>query len=794
MTARTAVLRTLLICSVAAAAAGSLAAAEKVEPLPTGAWLVDLARDYALNQRGRQTPSDVEHIRALLEAAVRVDPKLVDAHIWLYEIAALENDTARAARALAAVLEADPTHERAFALWLAAGLQAQQTSEQRVAWLQAVAAAGRPAAQRAQVCVALARQAIERFDLPEARRQLTQALALEPGDLDAATLLLHSLEPNAPAAERLGAVLRVLQLNPLDEELTWQAALLLDEYGFADEAARLFEHCVAVHQAAQPGQTLPGAFLLSWARNLEARGQLDAAAERAREAIAADPLVASEAGLFLYHVLECKEPGLGLAVRQELAQRFAAVREPDQYPVNEVAQAAWFYCTIEPQPDRALMLAQAAATRAPGDAFVQRVLGCAHAVNGHTDEALGLLAPLAGHDALAASMLAKLLLERGDVAQARAVLLKLEPWPSAGPAARLLRRLQETWPTSQPASRPDSAPASAPGRAAAAGEPIDFPAATQSPRERYPEIAAALAGFDARALELLRHPEQFLEARVTLPVRSFSVGEPWWAVFSVTNRSSLPIPLGPDGPVNPVFVLSFSVEGDQKRELPALMSVTLDAVRVLRPGQTVSVRRTLDVGPLRRVARYTPQQAQRITLRAIFDAVRGEDGQWRPAPAGQTLPAVYVARLPASVGEPALAALLNAASGSDPSAVVAACDVLAQLVGERQRADVRQLSYRPEPVPASALLTTLAGLLDSPSWETRARVLDALQLTGLDRRLIAKAQENLAHPHWLVRLMAVRLLARQGPTFAPRAEILAREDPDELVRLLADSFLKKWAE
>ncbi len=793
-----------LACVVAATLAQP---ASGGEPLTTAQLLVDVARDYALNQRGKQTPADVQQVRVLLQAAVRLDPKLAEAHAWLCELALLDDDQAEAGRMLGALLEADPAQENAFARWLATGLRTQQTSEKRKEWLEAVAAVPRPPVQRAQVCVAQAYLALERLDNGEARRQLMRAVTFEPACLDAATLLLQTLERDASAAERLRATLRVLQLNPLSEPMAWQAASILDEYGFADDAGRFFEYASAVHWKAHPQESVPAGFLLAWAKNLLARGQTDEAFERARNAAYADPLVAAEAGMFLYHALERRQPGLGDAVRADLVKRFAALRDPADYPVNEVAQAAWFYGTIDRQPDRALMLAKAASQRAPADPFVRRALGWALAANERIPEARETLRSIADHDPYAAYMLARLLRDGGDAASAREVVAQLEPKPRTGPVTDLLRQLEEGASASQPVaeSQPAEVSESSSTRQATAGPqpvgassqpvaaPSQPPAASQPVSQRYPAVAAALAEFDTRVLEFFRQPDKFLAASVTLPERSFAPGDPWWAVFALTNRGPFPITLGPDAAVNPVFLLSFSVEGDQKREYPALLTIGLDQIRVLHPGQTVSVRRTLDVGPLSRVARGSPQQAQRITLRALLDGVLGEEGQWRVAAGGQQLPTAYFTRLPASAGATSISALFSALA-ADSGAQFRALEIMAQLVGERQRADAGRLEYRPEPVPSDRIQAALLNLLGSDAWELRARTLNALQLTGLDRRAVGKAETNLGHAHWLVRLMAVRLLARQGAAFRERGEALAHDDADELVRALADSYVKKWAE
>ncbi|MCK4340442.1 MAG: HEAT repeat domain-containing protein, partial [Phycisphaerae bacterium] len=499
-------------------------------------------------------------------------------------------------------------------------------------------------------------------------------------------------------------------------------------------------------------------------------------------------------------LLERKQASLGETVQSQLATRFAALREPTQHPVNEIAQAAWFYCTIEHQPERALMLAQAAAERAPADAFVQRVLGWALALNLRHEDAQRRLLPIAGRDASAAYLLAKLLRDAGELAAARRVIESLEPRPVAGPACDLLNELDLSAPTTQPETQPTSQPTTKPATTAVLApttRPSTQPILSSTippPRRQYPELAQVLATFDERVLEFHRDPARFLEARVTIENPSLPVGCPWWAVFTLTNRGPFPITLGPDAMVNPVFLLSFSVEGDRTREYPALMTVNLDHVRVLYPGQSAHVRRTLDVGPLRRVARGSPQHLQRVTLQVLLDVIRDAEGRWRPSPGGQRLRPAYFNRLPATTGQAGINALFRALTGESAAARVRALEVMAQLVGERQRADWKRLEYRPAPVPAERMKAALLNMLGSESWELRVRTLEGLQVMGLDRQLVDAVEACLEHPHWLVRMMAVRLLARQGAAFAERAGSVARNDPDELVRALAESYLTKWRE
>lgn len=756
-------------------AANSLGQA--AEPaLPTPELLVDLARDYGLKQRGSQTDADVQHVRTLLRAAVRLDPELSEAYVWLYELAQLAGDEDDAIRMLQGLLRANPTHEGAFALWLQAGANARQTVEQRTKWLEQVAQVRRPPTMQALVHAHLAETAIERMDYARARQQVKRALMLDPTCVEAAELARAVVDEDTTPAEWLRATLRVAQLRPLDIGTLWSLGRFLNEHRRYADAERFYDAAVNVHARLDPRGELPSEFLLDLAHNRLARHRLDAAIEHTQAAIEQDPLRAAQAGIFLHYLHNLNEqPFHAETVRQDLQARFAALRDPDKYPVNEVAQAAWFHCRLDPQPDRALMLAKAAVARAPEDPFAQRVLGWAHALNDHLDEAQRVLSPLVANDPFAAYKLAQILQDSGDLMGAYGVIGALDEMPPYGPARDLIRglglpldKLASEGSTTQPTTAPTTQP-------------------TQEDA-----LDTSLQAFDARVFAFVDEPEKFVEADITPLNRSPSPGEPWRVRFALTNRSPVPITLGPDRMINPVFVVSVHLDGDQSRSYPHLFTVSLDHDRVLAPGETIDVRRTVDVGPPRRVSRQTPQQLQRVRLDVVLDAERTANGDWQPSPFGRRLKPVVFNRVPLATGPEALRALFNAISAGRGARMYRAIELLGELLGEAQRAQLTHLTYRPSRVPAARLQAGLLDLLSHPEWEARARALTALQLVGLNRTMLAAIERCLDDEHWLVRIMAVRVLARQGPAFKHAAEQIAENDADELVRELAASYVKRW--
>lgn len=737
-------------------------AVERAGPLPTADLLVDIARDQALSARGSETAADVTQIELLLQAALRLDPQQVSAHRYLEELALWRGDTAAARSHLEAIVQLDPAHQGAFARWLETGLAGIQTAEARKQWLVALLSVSppRPRDQQAMIYVHLARLALESMQRAQARLALDRALGLDEQNPDAAMLSLELFSADAPPAAQLKTILRALRASPLRTDLAAQAATLLDAYGFAAEAAVLFDHVTETAQSR--GAALTAAFLYERARNLVAIRRWPDATVALDQVIRASPDLLEAQFLQVWLLTRMNRAAEAEALKAVLARRFAEIREPADWDVNAVAQAAWFYCTLDPQPQRALMLAESAARRAEKDTFAQRVLGWAQALSLRGEEAQATLMPIAGRDPFACYQLARLLRDSGDAEAPQRLIANLEFVPVGGPAYELLAELGPLGPATQPAGR------------------------------RLPELAELFADFDREMLNFQKGVSRFLDAEVRIENPSAAVGEPWWATLSLTNRGRFPITLGADGMVNPVFALSFKLEGDRTREYANLITESLDRVRVLAPGQTVRIRRTLDIGPPGRAAKQTPQQLQRISVNAILDPAVDPQGNVVPAVTGQRLRPVFFNRVPATTNREAMHALFAALASPSDAARFQAIEIMAQLLGEHYRHELKQLNYRPSPIPADQIYQALSNALGAESWELRARTLHALSFAGLDANLARGVQACLDDPNWLVRLMALRLLARQGPSFASVCEEMAQEDTEELVRDMARSYLAAW--
>ncbi|MBL8880527.1 MAG: hypothetical protein JNG88_15550 [Phycisphaerales bacterium] len=718
---------------------------------------MDLARDQAAQMRDSSKGVDAREVEALLIASVRLDPGLADAYALLYEYDTLVGNDASATARLEALTAADPRHVGAFGRLLDRKLAGLQTVEKRIAWLESLLAMpDQTAARRALILERLAVLSLQRMDHAKARDYADRALSADPLLPEAALLAFHTQPADTALPDRLHAGLSALRLNCTNAELCWQVGMLLFDTGLTAEAEPFLSRGINLHKSASGPNAAPTASLISLALAQWAGDHGDAAIGSLREAADRrdDPQAIESNMLLCWMLRESKRLGEAEVIKHKLADRFAQVRDPAAAPIAEIAQAAWFHCTLDVLPQRALALASAASERANTDEFVRRVLGWAQWRNSNTSDALQTLSALVGHDPFAAYAVAKIHADAGDVAAAARVLESLTPAPRNGPAQALLAEIRD-----QVGS-----------------------ASTQPTSAAHDALLSILGGFDAAILTYESDLPRSLDVTVDLEEKNLNPAQPWRANFTLVNRAKYPITLGEDGMVNPAFLLSFKIDGDRPREWPHLQTVTLDRRRALAPGEKLQLQRTLDVGPLRRLSRMSPQQLLRIQLDAIFDPAQTAEGGWTPGPTGRRLNTLYFNRLPANVSREGMNATFASVAGPGGERQFDAIELLAQLLSESQRAGLGQLKYAPEAIPADRALHAIRAALTSESWELRVRALEALQIAGLDAQTLRLVAACAKHENWLVRLFAVRLIARGGADAREQLLTLTGIETDELVR------------
>lgn len=722
-------------------------------------FLVDLARDHGLIRSGRQTPADAQQIRVMLNAALRFDPQNAEALELLYDLHSRAGDEDRAVATLERIAAADPRNEAAVRQWLETGARPARTLEQQREWLERQLQTLRTDAARAVAHVRLAQLALHQVDEDRFQEHIAAARRIDPSCPDVDLLVAEVLVSDLPAGRHAAVLLAALRWRPNREDYAFAAALALDRAGCSEEAHRLFQHAGALHQLRPAVAAVGAEALIAFSRNAAARGALDTAMDYAMRAARRERLSLENSHYVLWLYRRYGATSLADLFAQQFAEMAAQYADVDEYGLELAGQAAWHYCLLEARPERALQLADTVLSREPDHALARRARGWALAGTGRAEEAAAVLEPLIERDAYAAYTYARLLHDRGDADAPARILRALHRMPVAGFARDLWEEL--------------------------------IPSAGGEGAWRSAEAVDALKSFPWEVLHFALEPQVYVAAEIAPMQATVRVGEPWVVDFTLGNRAPFPILLGPDAVVNPVLLVSVRAEGDKLREYPNLLVVSLDRKRRLAPGESVTVRRTLDVGPLRRISRLTPQQMQRITVAALLDPAQAPDGYWRPGPSGLSLRPGFLQRLAVTPSNEALAAMDAALARGQPSERIRAVETMAALLGEQQRAAHAPPNYQLHAVSTERLRRRLLDALEGGSWELRVRTLDALSAAGLDSGMVRAAEACLRHEHWLVRMMAVRLLSRQGATFAQTAEHVAQSDADPLVRELASGYAER---
>lgn len=125
--------------------------------------LIDLARDATVGRKELSEP-ELDSARVYLRAALKHDPKSLDALSILLELETLTGRESAVGPLLDAYAIADPGNDAVFSRWLERGPAGPQTRESLQGWLNGILGSSRSAEQRSQAGVRLAELAIERLD------------------------------------------------------------------------------------------------------------------------------------------------------------------------------------------------------------------------------------------------------------------------------------------------------------------------------------------------------------------------------------------------------------------------------------------------------------------------------------------------------------------------------------------------------------------------------------------------------------------------------------------------------
>ncbi|MBN1514173.1 MAG: HEAT repeat domain-containing protein, partial [Phycisphaerae bacterium] len=567
---------------------------------------------------------------------------------------------------------------------------------------------------------------------------------------------LEGRTEDPPARVRL--LLSTIAANPARGLPVWELARYLDNLSMHEEAVGWYRWALDHFKRRHPETKPPLEVLLDLASSLCDGGRHEEAFQVCNEVMAADRGLL-EAQVLMIRIArlrglrEVAEKQRDMVASQLLQSEPGFLQREDAVAA---ARSAWFHIEHTSDAARALRLATFASERLPDDPAVQRVLGWAKLINGDAPAAESLLAPLAGDDPYAAVGLARACIARDKKAEAIQALRQAESARYSGPAydqaVELLRELGES-----PANRPDRS-----------------------------AVRRELEAFDRTVLGFYDEPGKALKLEISAEAGAVPFGDSMRCTFTLTNVGPYPVTLGSDGMVgSPQVLVSAKGTWPGAPSSDAYLTVSLMRRSVLLPGEAISVREPLALGSLNAFLESEPQREVTLEFSFVFDPVLDARNTWTSRLPGIGTEPVRITRRGVDATPPGLKSRFAELKSGTEVQRCRAVQVLAALLGERHRADAAGVDYNVRAIDAPAVRDAVFSVLGDPSPLVRAAATDALVLVPLDDTVIGAVAPRLSDGNFLVRMMAVDLLANaQGPVFAPVLDRLARDDADSLVREL----------
>ena len=731
-------------------------------------WLVDLARDHGHGLQGRPGPHDIQIVLTLMRAAARLEPNAPEPCRWQFDILEDVGQPETALAELHRYVQRDPTDITARLRWIGLTIRSLQTIEDRQRFVrERLSEADDQPLIAGDAHRRLAEIALTRSDRADARKHIQTALKLAPCNVAANQLAYQILTTPDDREDRVRSALRLIAANPMQISLIWQLANLLDGLSLHSQAQFWYAYALDVHRAANPGKDPPAGHLFDLAQSRAAAGDLEAALKDCAQAIALEPRHV-RARLLMVHILRKLRRGeLALAQIRAIAEHYRSLtdRVVKTRDVPLATEMAWFYALYDPQPDQAMRLAKIAMGRPDPSKDARRAYGFAAIAKNDLPEAERALKDLAATDQMAAVGLARVYLATKRAHHAAPILLQAARLRGSGVAYDEIAQM------------------------------LQANGLTVPPVPDYPNIRKRLADFDRTPLEYYKKPGRFLKLAIRFVQPHLQPAEPWYVLFQLTNVGPFSITLGHQMMLSPQVLVSVTTSGDRVRQFARYLVVDLERTPVLRPGQSVRLIQTIDIGPLRDAMMTTPQAAQEVVIGGILDPVRSPKGEWTHRLGGLAAPVSKTMKRTADASESAVADLKAAMESGPPAQAIRAGAVLASLLAESQAKRNRQLGYEAMPIDGPSVSDAMikAAMRRDRHPVIRARLIESFRDVKLTNPMIRKLSGGLSDKDWLARMMTVWLLAeKQGAVFETVARRTARSDPDPLVRDLAAAYVAKW--
>lgn len=743
----------------------SAAHAQNARPAQTtsmGTWLVDVGRDYALGLDHPPTEADADYIIAFMQAAARVDPDLREPHLWLFDLYERTGRTRQGREALREYVRRERQDLVARLQLIELEFKERQSAEQRQQFCQALLGGpGLPAELASDLHRRLGMLLANRGDPKGARGGFQTAVELLPGNVPARRALLDLAGSQASEAQRVELALSVLTANPWDVNTLWELSIYLDSLSMESAAWDFYAQAVAAWPAVLR-EPVPLQLWMDYAQSLADGGEAERGLAIGKRAVLVDTAALPARWLVVELARRAGQDQLAEQQHAEIEACYEQIgpQVVQRQDYDQAAQIVWYYTVVHPDAQRARPYVALLTRTNLRTADIRRALGYAWLAEQKYDDALNELRIMADECPWAGLAVGRAYLATGQTERAIEALQKAAKLRCSGPAYQQICELLAEHTTTRPAP-PD-----------------------------YPQVRELLQQFDKRKFDFFADPQRYLQLTVEPTRQAFAVGEPLTVVLRLTNVGPFDVTLGEGLMVSPTVRVTVTLPGERTYGFASELMVSMNRVPALAPGQQVELQTRLDVGPLRSQLARAPTENLEILVDMLLAPVqvRSSAGvSWTHEPGGFAVAGCQTSRLPLNTTTEHIESLLHQAGVPGPGQI-SAVEQLAAFFGERMR---RASEGWPVPDPdhlEPRAADVLADTLRTSTWPVRCHLLEALRWHRLSGRVAQAAAEQVNAGHWSVRMMAVRLFAMQHRRkFKPALEHLSANDPDQLVRQLADA-------
>ena len=624
----------------------------------------------------------------------------------------------------------------------------------------------------------------EKADMEAATFYFLQAYRSNQYNKIAFDKLLEVAPDQISPVMRLERLRLALRENPADIDVAIAFAEYAERLQLYEIAAKAYNYCADLFDYLYPAKALPARIYLPWAisayNSREDQSQCIQIAERIRgqgqfdlrlEAIAARAAIKlgdNESATQTFQAAEKKAQEL--LKQQSQTDNAASAGPADSNDSQQVSleQLAWFYCFALPTTDKAVTWANEAFSK-KNTPVTAALLAYALVMNNQIEWAKPLIENYE-HNQIAELTLAQIQLDQG---QTDAAIETLNAAIARDPGSFAAERAKEIL--------------------------------TQQGKEYVPPVAPeeALASLRTSIGPTLvpdfMPPEEAISPQLDIDGSTFSYGSEFTGTVVITNHSSEPLIISDEGLFKGNIRIDADVSGDFTKNIPNLVFTKIQAAFLVEPNKSILIPLRLMTGELRRTLLTYPQATLSIEFTLYIDPVlTGENTvanrltQIKPGK-------IRIERPGVELTTKYLRDQFNSIARDNVEQKIKTAQLFIGLLMEQQAMSTGRPLYKHmsadwvAPLLRSAL-THEAGLLRHPGpneWVVKVYTMaDMLPLT-LDHELIKAVAENLNHPKWPVRMMAMYLLARkQQGVFDKVLDWTIQNDQSQSVRDIASEMSK----